>query len=88
MSDYDLRRLGGRKPKSAEERFAESYLPEPNSGCWLWLGSERGSNGYGRIKAFGKVMPAHRYSWAKPHGLGRNAAEHADVPRQASGKSL
>ena len=68
MSEYDLRRLGGRKPRSAEERFAESYTPEPNSGCWLWLGAARGSNGYGRIKAFGKNMTAHRYSWVAAYG--------------------
>lgn len=22
--------------KSIQERFDEKYMPEPNSGCWLW----------------------------------------------------
>lgn len=25
--------------KSAEDRFLDKVSPEPNSGCWLWLGS-------------------------------------------------
>lgn len=30
------------------DRFAEKYTPEPNSGCWLWLGAVD-LKGYGRI---------------------------------------
>lgn len=30
------------------ERVAELTIPEPNSGCWLWLGN-LGPDGYGRI---------------------------------------
>lgn len=30
------------------ERFEAKCYPEPNSGCWLWIGSIR-SNGYGQI---------------------------------------
>lgn len=30
------------------ERVAELTMPEPNSGCWLWLGL-LGKDGYGRI---------------------------------------
>ena len=33
--------------KSLEERFWDKVIPEPNSGCWLWLGALSG--GYGRI---------------------------------------
>ena len=69
----NLRRLGGRKPKDARTRFYASFRDD-DSGCWMWLGAKRGSNGYGRIKADGKTVPAHRYSWALhygdvPHGL-------------------
>lgn len=40
----------------------EAYsIPEPNSGCWLWLGTT--SNGYGRIDHGGKTLRAHRASY-------------------------
>ena len=55
------------------ERFSERYVPEPNTGCWLWIGSidARVSSGYG---LFGKNRRAHRVSWelhsgAIPDGL-------------------
>lgn len=33
------------------ERFEAKYIPEPNSGCWLWLGSASGRLGnMARIK--------------------------------------
>lgn len=74
MIDFKLKALGGCKPKPAEERFDASYMPEPMSGCWLWLGRERGSNGYGSIKVAGKHLQAHRYSYERfvgqiPNGL-------------------
>lgn len=39
-------------------------IPEPNTGCWLWLGA-LGKFGYGVIKRdlFGEIS-AHRYSYA------------------------
>ena len=27
----------------------DQYIPEPNSGCWLWIGADDGRNGYGRV---------------------------------------
>jgi hypothetical protein len=63
MAEYDLRHLSGCTPKSAIERFHASYIPEPNSGCWLWLGAETGSNNYGRIKSDGKPTQAHRFAY-------------------------
>ena len=41
-----------------KERFERRYIPEPNSGCWIWLGPLSRDN-YGR---FG-CMRAHRYSY-------------------------
>ncbi len=58
-------RLTNSKIKSPNERFDASYIPEPISGCWIWLGAEQGSYGYGRIKADGKYMPAHKYSYQR-----------------------
>lgn len=43
------------------ERFERLYIPEPNSGCWLWAGNTRVS-GYGVFKLNGKTIPAHRMS--------------------------
>lgn len=37
----------------------EAYsIPEPNSGCWLWMAST-GKNGYGQITMDGVKMGAH-----------------------------
>jgi hypothetical protein len=35
------------RSRTIEERFFEKMIPEPNSGCWLWMGAISG--GYGRI---------------------------------------
>jgi DNA-binding transcriptional regulator YiaG len=50
---------------SAIDRFDASYIPEPISGCWLWIGAEQGSYGYGRLKVNGKAMQAHKYSYER-----------------------
>lgn len=41
-------------------------IPEPNSGCWLWLGS-LDSSGYGIFEFKGKSLGAHRvlHDWKK-----------------------
>ena len=47
------------------ERFEEKYIPEPMSGCWLWIGGTN-EHGYGIIglgkRGFGNIK-AHRASW-------------------------
>lgn len=53
--------------------FEARYMPEPNSGCWLWLGSVT-SKGYGRFKRGGRQWAAHRWAYelyrgAIPEGL-------------------
>lgn len=47
--------------KSLEERFWEKVMPEPNSGCWLWVGAL--SKGYGSISVSGRNQGAHRVSY-------------------------
>lgn len=37
------------------ERFEQKYIPEPNSGCWLWLGSASGKT----LRAY-LPKPGHR----------------------------
>lgn len=64
MLDFlNLKKLGGCKPLSETERFNLSYIPEALTGCWLWLGTQSGSNGYGKIRTSAGHMMAHRYSF-------------------------
>ena len=48
--------------------FDERYIPEPNSGCWLWTGATYW-HGYGVCskKTYGEGY-AHRWSWAIHNG--------------------
>jgi hypothetical protein len=52
--------------------FTSAYIPEPNSGCWLWLRALN-VDGYGSI-AVGRASTkngnerAHRFSWKKFKG--------------------
>jgi hypothetical protein len=48
--------------------FQEHYSPEPNSGCWLWLGSLNRDNGYGRFYLRYKSYLAHRFSYELQNG--------------------
>lgn len=42
------------------ERFMANVSPEPNTGCWLWLGSVA-DDGYGRMRVGGgRRVRAHR----------------------------
>lgn len=47
---------------SVAERFAQKFIPEPNSGCWLWIDAPDGY-GYGRLQVGGKARKAHRVSY-------------------------
>ena len=49
------------------ERFESQYIPEPNSGCWLWFGAVNGT-GYGRLRVNGTREMAHRFSWRFHNG--------------------
>lgn len=54
------------------ERIERQSMPEPNSGCWIWLGSTR--NGYGRLTIGSrtdgtrKSISAHRLSFEAHNG--------------------
>ena|SRR6185312_12384546 len=54
------------------EQFEESYIPEPNSGCWLWLRHVNGW-GYGSctwVEASGRrTRTAHLASWLLYRGF-------------------
>lgn len=43
------------------EQIEQYIIPEPNSGCWLWLGGLRDSKeGYGAMGWAGKTQRVHR----------------------------
>lgn len=42
--------------------FEVNFIPEPNTGCWLWLGSMRNKS-YGSICWQGRRTLAHRVSY-------------------------
>jgi hypothetical protein len=69
-------------PTDPRIRFAEKWTPEPNTGCWLWLGSVN-VTGYGRFGIrSGEVEFAHRASWRLYRGeipLGIFVCHHCDV---------
>lgn len=57
-----------------KDRLAARIATEPNTGCWLWLGTLNGKAGYGMINIAGKHTLAHRaayeaYKGAIPEGL-------------------
>lgn len=63
------RRSMAPRPVNAEEKFHGSYTPEPNSGCWLWLGFVHPRTGYGQFSAGrGTQTLAHRLSWKMHRG--------------------
>ena len=49
-------------------RFNAKWMPEPNSGCWIWTGSLSNS-GYARLSSFHssalnrRFVKAHRVAW-------------------------
>lgn len=66
---------------SPEDRFFSKFIPEPNSGCWLW---EAGVNacGYGTIRVERRSTLAHRLSWEIHKGVipeGFNVLHQCDV---------
>jgi hypothetical protein len=63
------------------ERFEAKYIPEPNSGCWLWLGSASGGV-RATIRDHGAKYAA-RVSWELHNGLiadGLLVLYRCDVP--------
>lgn len=73
--------MGGPVARPPVERFAESYIPEPMSGCWLWLGTMN-AYGYGQFFQNGRLFRAHRVAWELHRGPIPNGAlvcHHCDV---------
>ena len=45
-----------------KDRFDACWMPEPNTGCWLWLAAVTG-NGYGKIRDQMRNRSAHRVAY-------------------------
>lgn len=54
--------MTGRQNRPPMERFEEKFIPEPMSGCWLWI-SAGFAQGYGSFTYEGRNIGAHRASW-------------------------
>ena len=70
------------KRGSTVERFERQYIPEPNSGCWLWTGS-LSATGYGWLYAPPKNMVhAHTIAWEVYRGSrqGLHVLHTCDMP--------
>ena len=66
------------------ERFERHFMPEPNSGCWLWTGGYN-NDGYGHFndRAGSPQFLAHRYSWMHHRGpipVGLQVLHKCDLP--------
>lgn len=78
--------------KSPTERFKAFVVPEPMSGCFLWIGARQTTNGrrtrkmerYGFFHlAVGHQVYAHRYAWEREYGPippGAQVLHHCDNP--------
>lgn len=87
MSSKTAKALSGIPPRGVRNTFDRSFIPEPNSGCWLWLGKLNAA-GYGNIfardenrKVFGLI--AHRVSYWIEHGhvpAGVSVCHRCDMP--------
>lgn len=52
--------------------YADRIMPEPNSGCWLWIGAQI-TAGYGAFTKKRKVTYAHRAAYEAANGIGSAA---------------
>ena len=61
------RRGDGKKKPTLAERIDRLSIPEPMSGCFLWIGNVD-SRGYGRINIRSRYVGAHRLAWSVVNG--------------------
>lgn len=53
--------------RSIQERLDTLSVPEPNTGCRLWIGALQ-TGGYGKLGVAGKFKRAHRLAYEEAHG--------------------
>lgn len=79
-------RCSGARRKSLFSRFSERVSPEPNTGCWLWLGSLN-PHGYAQLGAGGAgtgSRTAHRVAFEifkRPLNHGEVVCHSCDNPQ-------
>lgn len=77
----EIERIDGRST-SVEKvfaRFDSRVSPEPNSGCWLWMGPY--CEEYGAFSVRSKAYVAHRFSYERHKGVipeGKIVMHHCD----------
>lgn len=69
---WPLERVLGPVETPTRDAFDEAWVPEPNSGCWIWLRGQNGM-GYGTFKTTKgrkdrRSVLAHRFSYERAHG--------------------
>jgi hypothetical protein len=72
----------GPTARDPRDIFDQFYIPEPNSGCWLWLGTVT-RFGYGRLGVRKTKERAHRFSlqmFTGEQGRGLFVCHKCDVP--------
>lgn len=72
----------GRRSRPLQVIFDSHYIPEPNSGCWLW-DSATSPRGYGYLHFQGKTLKATRVSYTLHKGPiadGLYICHHCDNP--------
>ena len=57
----DSRRLKA-KNASLLSKIESRFIPEPNSGCWIWIGNVK-KNGYGSLTVKNQNFYAHRLAY-------------------------
>jgi len=82
LDSGSYQQVGARSLGLTLESLFERCIPEPNSGCWIWLGACN-HKGYGHLKHRGLQVKAHRLAYEFVHGpiaAGLLACHHCDVP--------
>ena len=65
-----------------DERFDNLVIPEPNSGCFLWIGASS-PDGYGKFWFNGTMTRSTHHAWRREYGAvphGMHVCHHCDNP--------
>lgn len=76
--------MTGRMMSAAQrvETFNRYVMPEPNSGCWLWIGAAS-KHGYGNFRVGYKQVKAHRFSYELHKGRACRARKWLKTPARS-----
>ncbi len=69
-------------PLTVQRRIEDWSIPEPNSGCWIWLKSTN-AKGYAHLRHEGIMWRANRLAWVAYRGQipeGLFVLHHCDNP--------